>query len=133
MAALTQEQLEQMLELGDTTSMEQKRARLLASAKAMYGMPANIKKNDLGSNLGRAAYGISGSMNDYKAAEMEPKISDSYRGNLQKLIAGIKNQRGVDPAAQATLAPNMNKRKQPLPDVPLLAVPGQIPLEEEEY
>jgi hypothetical protein len=97
--AFTQEQLQALLGMGDITGQEDEFERQLAQAEQMRNAMANVgKRNDWGSNLGRAGYGIAGAMQDYQADKKLPQISKSRQEILAKLFRNKFEGGNVDPA-----------------------------------
>lgn len=85
--AFTQEQLQALLGMGDITGQEDEFETQLARAEQMRRAAGNVgRRNDWGSNLGRAGYGVAGAMQDYQADKMLPKIGQSRQDILAKLF-----------------------------------------------
>lgn len=113
MATLTPEQLQVLIEMSDIGGMEDEQTRMIKMAEALRNA-GNIRGNDVGANIGRAAYGIGGAVADYKAKQQNPAISEARQGTLARLLRGMKK---------------------PLPNVPQLGVPSNSPMPnpDEEY
>ena len=86
MPALTNEDLQAIMGMGDIGGAENDQLRQQLLARDLRGSMGDIKGYRTGSNIGRAAYGIAGAMNDYSAGKATGKISTMKTDLLSKLL-----------------------------------------------
>lgn len=92
--SLTPEQLEVLIEMSDIGGMEDEQARIMKMAESLRNA-GQIKGNDVGANIGRAAYGIGGALADRKARMQGPDISSSRQGVLARLLKASRRPPNV--------------------------------------
>jgi len=98
MPALTAEDLQAIIGMGDIGGAENDQLRQQLLARDLRGTMGDIKGSRLGSNIGRAGYGIAGAMNDYSAGKATKDISTMKAGLLSKLLKN--RQDSAAPAAE---------------------------------
>ena len=90
MASLTDEDLQAIIGMGDIGGAETNQLRQQLLARDLRGTMGDIKSQRTGGNIGRAAYGIAGAMNDYQANKATGTISTMKTDLLSKLLKNRK-------------------------------------------
>lgn len=86
MAALTEQDLQAIIGMGDIGGAENDQLRQQLLARDLRGTMGDIRSQRTGGNIGRAAYGIAGAMNDYSAGKATKDISTMKASLLSKLL-----------------------------------------------
>jgi hypothetical protein len=96
---ITLEQLEALLGAGDVSEQEKQRQQLLQLGVNLRGNMSNVQGRGVGSNLGRAAYGVGGALSDYRAGKMSPEITKTKQDLYARIMRSMNPKRpSTDPA-----------------------------------
>ncbi len=94
MAGLTDEQLAVLMGMGDIGGKEDEQQRQMLQAQQLRGSMPSIRGGGIGSQIGRAAYGVAGAMGNYKAGQLTPQISSDKRNLLAELLRARRKTPG---------------------------------------
>lgn len=91
---ITPEMLQEMMNGADIGGMEDEQTNQLALANSLRkAAPPSAARNDWGSNLGRAAYGVAGAIDDRNAMKMGPTITEKRKGYLTRMAEAARRSR----------------------------------------
>lgn len=91
---LSEEQLQAMMGMSDIGGQEDELARQMALSEQLRSASQNIKRNDIGSNIGRAGYGIGSAISDYRNNQRPAEITAGKKSFLSDMLRRYKKPAG---------------------------------------
>lgn len=97
---LSEEELQAILGMGDISSAEEQAATQLALAQRLRGAFGQSGRNDIGSNIGRAAGGLAGALSDYRGLSEQSKIPGMRKGFMDAMSEALRRKQAQNAGAQ---------------------------------